>query len=83
MDAKKEKRVMMGGLDCFPMAAPVRSGREEVISSIGLSFSLVGDGMIVKVNGSDSPVNQSESLLVDRVGGGCWVMSPLADGERS
>lgn len=82
MDAKKEKRVMMGGLDCFPMAAPVRS-EGEVISSIGSSFSLVGDGMIVKVNGSDSPVNQSESLLVDRVGGGCWVMSPLADGERS
>ena len=81
---------MMGGLEggfCFGWAVTIRSGSEEDMSAIGSNFSFVGEGRMVKVKGSDSPVNQSESLLVERVGrvfgragvtkGGGW----LADGK--
>lgn len=89
-DEKREKRLMMGGLGggcCFGWAATIRSGNEEDMSPTGSSFSFVGEGRRVKVKGSDSPVNQSESLLVERVGrvfgrsggtkGGSWI----GDGE--
>ncbi|KAL8881269.1 MAG: hypothetical protein Q9192_007833 [Flavoplaca navasiana] len=57
------------------------------MSATGSNFSFVGEGRMVKVKGSDSPVNQSESLLVERVGrvrGRSWVSrggSWLADGK--
>lgn len=79
LEPKRGKRLTVGGLGVvrdtggFSWIAGRYSGWEAVIALTGLSPSLLGEGRMAKAIGSDSPMNQSESLVVESVGRVCWT----------
>ena len=87
---KKEKRLAIAGFamicvaDCCCRELAARMLDDSAMLSNGLLFSFVGDGIIPRLIGSDSPINQSASFvafpsdllertenLFDRVGDDC------------